>query len=74
MTDSLGWRLRVAVAATSSITRVEPEFADMRPFERTIRFSRVANPDAKPADEESDIRKSTFAAMLIRGTRPAVSG
>src|SRR5690606_21855500 len=56
MTDSLGWRRKVAVVAPSSSTSVQPEFDDMRPRGVTNYFSRVWIPD-DPVESDEDFNR-----------------
>lgn len=60
MTDSLGWRAKLAVVAPSTNTVVQPEFDDMRPAGVTNHFGRIYIPD-DPVGGDDD-----FVALMER--------
>lgn len=56
MTDSLGWRLKLAVIAPSTNTAVQPEMDDMRPVGVTNHFGRIYIPD-DPIRNDADFEQ-----------------
>jgi maleate isomerase len=56
MTDSLGWRLKLAVIAPSTNTTVQPEMDDMRPVGVTNHFGRIYIPD-DPINSDADFEQ-----------------
>ena len=56
MTDSLGYRLKLAVIAPSTNTSVQPEMDDMRPHGVTNHFGRIFIPD-DPIRNDADFEQ-----------------
>ena len=56
MTDSLGYRLKLAVIAPSTNTSVQPEMDDMRPSGVTNHFGRIFIPD-DPIRNDADFEQ-----------------
>jgi maleate isomerase len=56
MTDSLGYRLKLAVIAPSTNTSVQPEMDDMRPVGVTNHFGRIFVPD-DPITSDADFEQ-----------------
>ena len=56
MTDSLGYRLKLAIIAPSTNTSVQPEMDDMRPVGVTNHFGRIFIPD-DPIKNDADFER-----------------
>ena len=69
MTDSLGWRMKLAAIVPASNSVVQPEFDQMRPRGVTNQLARVAIPDT-PVGSEEDLAAVT--AKIRADTEVAV--